>query len=92
MLEFGHIGLLVNRGVGRDLVTKNYCHTNCGNAFLKDPFALHDQVMRALQTVQMDIPIHPLRGRNHGTGGFCLRLPYFFRLSRSDKLLGEERV
>ena len=59
LLHFLHVRFLVDGGVRRDLVAENLRHLDREDAFLEDAFAFHDQIMRPLQTVEMDIPIHP---------------------------------
>ena len=66
VLDFLHLGLLVNGRVGRDLVAEHLRHAHRQHGLLEDAFALHDEVMRPLEAVEMHIPIHPLRRRDDG--------------------------
>ena len=59
-----HIGFLVDRCIGRDLITEHLRHFDGQNAFLEHALALHDQVVRSLKTVDVHVPIHPLAWRD----------------------------
>ena len=60
VLNFGDLGFLVNRGVRCDLVSTDFGHLHGQNAFGEHSFAFHDQIVGEFQTINVDIPIHPL--------------------------------
>ena len=65
LLDLGHVGLFIDRGVGGHLVAEDLRHADGEDALLEDALALDDEIMRALQAVEMDIPVHPAaRGRS----------------------------
>ena len=64
MFDLFHVGLLVNGGVGRDLVAENLRHLNREDAFLEHALALDDQIMRVFQSVDVHVPVHPLGRTN----------------------------
>ena len=59
LLDLLHIGFLVNGRVGSHLIAENLCHLDRKDALLKDAFALHNEVVRSLETVKVHVPVHP---------------------------------
>ena len=68
LLDLPDVGLLVNRRVGGDLVAEDLGHPDRLNAFLEDAFALDNEVVRVLESVDVHVPIHPGGRSNHGLG------------------------
>ena len=59
LLDFIDIGLLINCRVGRDLISETFCHLDREHAFFENAFTLDDEIVRPLETIEVDIPIHP---------------------------------
>ena len=59
LLDLLHIGFLVDRRIGRDLVAEQLCHFDCKDAFLEHAFALHNEIMRTLEAIEVHVPVHP---------------------------------
>src|SRR6266542_3801012 len=59
LLDLLHIGFLVNRRVGRDLVAEQLRHFDREDALLENAFALDDEIVRPLETIEVHVPIHP---------------------------------
>lgn len=88
-LEFLHFRLFVDRGVRGDLIAKHLGHADSGDAFLKNTLPLNDKIMRALEAVEVHIPIHPPRGCDHmALSGFGRA--DFGGLGLSDQFLAKE--
>ena len=68
LLDLLHIGFLVNGRVGCHLIAEILRHLYCENALLEDTFAFHDQIVNALQSIEVDVPIHPFTRRDRGLG------------------------
>ena len=60
VLQFLHVGLFVDRRVGRGLVAEDLRHLDGGDALLEHAFTLHDEVVGELEAVHVDVPVHPL--------------------------------
>ena len=61
VLDFRHVGLLIDGRVGGDLVAENLRHLDRLNALLEHAFTLDNEVVREFQAVHVDVPIHPFR-------------------------------
>ena len=59
-----HVSFLVDRRVGRNLIAKEFRHLDGQNAFLENALALHNQVVRSLETIEMHVPVHPFTWRD----------------------------
>src|ERR1700736_6989598 len=59
LFDLFHVGLLVDRRVRRDLIAENLRHLDGENALLKHALALDDQIVNPLESIEVDVPIHP---------------------------------
>ena len=65
LLDLLHVGFFVDGRVGRHLIAEHLRHLDRENAFLEDAFALHDQIVRPLEAIEVHVPVHPV-GRTDG--------------------------
>ena len=79
LLDLLHLRFLVHRGVRCHLVSKKLRHPNGLHAFLEDSLALHNQVMRIFQAINVDIPVHPFCRLDRGPA-IILALPNRFNV------------
>ena len=91
LLEFGRFGLLVDGGVGGDLIAEDLGHLDGRHALLEDAFAFDDEIVGEFQAVDVDVPVVPLAGANHHLGlGGRVGLADDLGLLVGDQLLGEQ--
>ena len=66
LLDLLHVGLLINRRVRRHLIAEDLRHLDREDAFLENTFSLDDQIVYSLKPIEMNVPIHPIAGRDRG--------------------------
>src|SRR2546421_7489062 len=54
-----HVSLFLYGRIRRDLVAEDLRHLDGQNAFFENAFALHNEVVCSLQTIEVHVPIHP---------------------------------
>ena len=74
LLNLIHVGLFIYGRVGRDLIAKAFRHFNGKNAFLEDAFALNDQIVRPLESVEVHVPVHPFAWTDNAIADCGLRV------------------
>jgi len=75
----------VSGRVGRDLIAENLRHLDRENAFSEHAFALDDEIVNSLETVEVDIPIHPGAGPNGRLGRIFRAFANFGRVFFADQ-------
>ena len=94
LLDFLHVGLLIDGGVGGDLVAQELGHANGLDAFLEHSLAFNDEVVGVFEAIDMDVPIEPLGGPMVGRpSGFALAngLGILFRNQLLGSATGQRR-
>ena len=89
LLDFLHVGFLVDGGVGGHLEAEELGHVDGLDAFLEHAFALDDQVVGVFQAVHVDVPVHPLGGRDD-RAAVVLALADGLGVLVGDQLLGQQ--
>ncbi len=90
LLDFLHVGFLVDGCVGRDLIAEQLRHFDRENAFFENAFALDNEIVNALKPIEMDVPIHPFARADSGLGRIFRALADFRRIFFREQTSGEE--